>query len=583
MVPAAEDLNLARTGKHMRFLLLIATLSSTFWLVAQDKVSLSINPGTAEVGETFEISVTSSKVGTIDFGTMPNEFLQDYAVQQGSSQHQDPSGKTVIQHYYTISGVIKKPGNYSFGPVTLTHGNITDVSNTVVINIRPKVKMKGGNISSRQLRDPAFGTIEVNKTNLYEGEPLLVRAKIYARYKPTHINNYVAYEMDGALIKHPIGHNQQLKTIVEQFNGENLYSIEYDKNILFPTSVGKVKIDPYRMNLHQGYQNFPLESGAVTINISPLPANPPNDFVGAVGTFTVKRELPEKKFNQGDVVTMIVTISGVGNLHNITAPHLNLPKGFTVYGDPVIVEDISIGVRGAEGKISYEYNIEVTAEGATSLPGTSITYFDPDVERYITTESGADSLDINPVDGIGDDIEDDKSDKRTDELIVQEFNPRSNTGHETLGTFYDSAAFWGGISLPIASAFFFLLFVKSRKQTEERKVEKQIKTAQSAALSASLLAVRAAASNDDSMAFYDALDKALRAVFAAHMKRSGEMVSKQEIFNHANSLDADLKEKTAALFENIEVARFSFGSDNHKRNEDLQTLETIVSSLKLKK
>eukprot|EP00353_Schmidingerella_taraikaensis_P005203 CAMPEP_0185593462 /NCGR_PEP_ID=MMETSP0434-20130131/71544_1 /TAXON_ID=626734 ORGANISM="Favella taraikaensis, Strain Fe Narragansett Bay" /NCGR_SAMPLE_ID=MMETSP0434 /ASSEMBLY_ACC=CAM_ASM_000379 /LENGTH=58 /DNA_ID=CAMNT_0028220047 /DNA_START=1 /DNA_END=173 /DNA_ORIENTATION=+ len=58
--------------------------------------------------------------------------------------------------------------------------------------------MQGGQITSRQLRDPAFGTIEVNKTSLYEGEPLLIRAKIYARYKPTHINNYVAYEMDGA-------------------------------------------------------------------------------------------------------------------------------------------------------------------------------------------------------------------------------------------------------------------------------------------------------------------------------------------------------------------------------------------------
>jgi hypothetical protein len=566
----------------MRALFFITSLLSTFCLLAQDKVSLSINPGTAEVGETFEISVKSSKVGTIDFSHMPDEFLQDYAIQQGSSQHKGTNGKTVVQYYYTISGIIKKAGNYTFGPVTLTHGSKTFVSNTATINVSPKVKMKGGHITSRQLRDPAFGIIEVNKISLYEGEPLLVRAKIYARYKPTHVNSYQAYEMDGALIKHPIGNNQQLKMSIEQLNGESLYAIDYDKNILFPAAVGKVKIDPYKLNLHQGYQNFPLESGEITVNIKPLPANPPKDFVGAVGTFAVSREIPETRFNQGDVIKMIVTISGIGNLHNITEPQLNLPKGYTIYGDPVISEHISIGVRGAEGKISYEYNIEVAASGITALPPTHITYFDPDQDRYITTETTEDSLNIKEIAGMVVDNTDDGSDKRTNEIIVQEFNPRENNGNIAQGKIYGSIAFWGGVTLPLASAFFFLFFVKSRENVEERKVEKQRKNAQSAALSTQLQAVRIAAKGNDNGDFYDALDKALRGTYAAHMKRQDEVVSKQEILSHAGAVDADLKVKTAALFSNIEIAKFSFGSDTNKRNEDLQTLEAIITNLKSK-
>ena len=77
----------------MRILLFIATLSSTCWLFAQNKVNLSINPGTAEVGETFEITVTSSKSGNVDFGMLPDEFVQDYAIQQGTSQYQASNGK----------------------------------------------------------------------------------------------------------------------------------------------------------------------------------------------------------------------------------------------------------------------------------------------------------------------------------------------------------------------------------------------------------------------------------------------------------------------------------------------------------
>lgn len=567
----------------MRFLLFIATLSSTCWLFAQNKVNLSINPGTAEVGETFEVTVTSTKSGNVDFGDLPDEFVQDYSVQQGSYYDKAGNGKMTAQHYYTISGIIKKPGNYTFGPVMVTSGNKTYPSNTVVINISQKVKMKGGHITSRQLRDPAFGTIEVNKTTIYEGEPLLVRAKIYARYKPTHINNYQAYDMDGALLKHPVGNNGQLKTVVEQYHGENLYAVDYDKNILFPSTVGKVKIESYKLNLHQGYQNFPLESGTVTVNILPLPGNPPKDFIGGVGTFQVSRELQETKFDQGDVITLTLKVSGVGNLHNITEPQLNLPKGFSQYGDPQITEEFSIGVRGSEGTITYEYNIEVVASGQTTLPPTTITYFDPLLKKYVTTESSEDSLDIKPVAGVVADNTDDNSDKRTKELIVQEFNPRENGGSIAPGSFFGTGLFWGGVSIPLTSAFLFLFFVKSRKRSEELKEEKQRKNAQSAAMSEKLQAVYATSKGSDTAAFYDALDKALRTAYSLALNKQGEVVTKQDIMNHADHLGNDLKEKTSTLFSNIEVAKFSFGSDSVKQQEDLKLLESIMSALKIKK
>lgn len=567
----------------MQYLLGIASLFFACFVIAQNKVNLSINPSTAEVGETFEISVTSSEVGTIDFGDMPDEFLQDYAVQQGSAQHQAPNGKVTVQHYYTISGIIKKPGNYTFGPITLTRGNQTYVSNTAIINISPKVKMRGSHVSSRQLRDPAFGTIEVNKMKLYEGEPLLVRAKLYARYKPTHVNNYVAYEMDGALIKHPLGNNSQLKPIIEQFHGENIYTIDYDKNILFPTAVGKVKIEPYKMNLHQGYQSFPLISSGLTVNILPLPANPPKDFIGAVGDFSVSRELPETSFNQGDVIKMIVSVEGIGNLHNITPPQLNLPKGFTIYGDPVITEEYSFGVHGSEGHISYEYNIEVTASGATSLPPTTITFFDPDQEKYITTETSDDSLSIKPGVGFDENDAEDDNDKRTNELIVQEFSPRDNSGSVYPGTIFGSGIFWGGVTFPLATAFLFLLFVKNKRSSEQRRIEKQRKTAQSVALSEKLQAVRESVNSADKSEFYNALDKALRGVFAVAIQKENQVVSKKEILTYAESVSETLREKTSALFSSAEISKFSFGSDNDMRNEDLKAMEEIVTALKLKK
>lgn len=567
----------------MQQLLVIISFFITCSLFSQSKVRLSVNPVTAEVGETFEITISSTEVGTIDFGEMPEEFLQDYAVQQRSSQHTDPSGKTAIEHYYTISGIIKKPGNYTFGPVTLTHGNKTYVSNTAVISISPKVRMLGGPVTSRQLRDPAFGTIEVNKSRLYEGEPLMVRAKIYARYKPTHINNYQAYEMDGVLIKHPIGQNNQLKPIIEQFHGENVFALDFDKNIVFPTAVGKVKINSYKLNLQQDYQSFPVESSSLSVNILPLPSNPPNDFIGGVGDFAIQREIPEKSFNQGDVVKMMVTISGIGNIHNTSPPNLNLPKGFKVYGDPVSTEEFSFGVNGSQGKITYEYNIEVTASGTTLLPATSITYFDPRQEKYITISSAQDSLDIEPGDGFLVETPLETNEQRTKELIVQKFTPRDNAGEAEPGDLYGTNIFWGGISFPFAAAFLFLLFVKSRRQKEEYQAENHRKNMRSAAIAAQIQATKDAKHTGDSNAFYSALEKTLRSIYAIQMQKEDTVCSKEEIIAYAETISKALKTDTEKLFSHAEVARFSFGSDTDQRQEDLQILESIIQTLKATK
>jgi len=566
----------------MRVILGIASVLVTCFVCAQNKVHLSVNPSTAEVGETFEISITSTEVGTIDFGEMPDEFLQDYAIQQGSSQHQSNNGQLTTQYYYTISGIIKKPGKYTFGPVTLTRVNKTYVSNEASIEIKPKIKMRGSNITALQMRDPAFGSIEVNKLKLYEGEPLLVRAKIYARYKPTHIKNYLAYEMDGALVRHPIGSHGHLKPFIERLNGENFYAFDYDKNVLFPTAVGTVKVEPFKLSLYKDYNSFPITSSSLSVQILPLPANPPADFIGAVGDFTVNREIPETSFDQGDVIKMIVNVEGSGNLHNISAPQLSLPKGFSVYGDPAVTEEYSFGLRGSEGRIRYEYNIEVTASGATSLPPTSITFFDPNQEKYITVETHEDSLNIKPGKGFdGDDPQDDG--KRTNELIVQEFSPRDNSGSAKPGTFFGSGVFWGGVSLPLATAFLFLLFVKTRKNSEKRKEEKLKRNAKTEAITSKLRAAKALVNSNDTRAFYDALDKTLRVAFAIQMHQEDQAVSKQDILKHAASISESFKNKVSSLFANAEIAKFSFGSNLDTREKDLKTLEEVIHTLKSKK
>lgn len=568
----------------MNRFVLISFLISAFSSVSQQKVDLSIEPATAEIGETFEITITSSIAGNIDFGNLPNEFLQDNTIRQGTQQQTDLSGNRYVAHYYSITGIIKKPGNYTFGPVIVTSSNKSYVSNTAVINISPKVKMKSGVVTNAQFRDPAFGVIEVNKTTLYEGEPLLIRGKVYARYNPSHINNYDSYDINGAIVKYPIGNGSSFKTRIVNFRGEDFYALDNDKNIIFPTGVGRVTIDPFKLNLHQGIQSFPIESSPLSITVLSLPPNPPKDFIGAVGDFSVSRKIPEKKFEQGDVIKMLVEVSGSGNLHNITIPQLNLPKGFTIYGDPVITENYSMGVRGSEGSITYEFNVEVTVAGKTSLPSMSITYFDPEQEKYIQVTTESDSLQIKASKEYEQFANDQNNEHRTEELIVQEFNPRENSGNVKPGDIYGTGLFWGGVSIPILSAFLFLFFIKGRENAEEKAAEKAKKTKRSSAINENLISARNAVSVSDSKAFYDALEKTLRSSFTGAMtNREAKILSKQEMIEFAQVVGVDFKTKVQKLLEECEIAKYSFGHHDDLRPVHLKELEEIVQQLSKKK
>ena len=50
--------------------------------------------------------------------------------------------------------------------------------------------MSNGLISAKMLSDPAFGVVQTSKSVIYEGEPVVIGAKIYSKFQPTNIYNY---------------------------------------------------------------------------------------------------------------------------------------------------------------------------------------------------------------------------------------------------------------------------------------------------------------------------------------------------------------------------------------------------------
>jgi len=562
-------------------LLSISSLLVIFCSYAQKKVELTINPTSVEVGETFSITVTSTVDGTLNFDKVPSSFVQDYNIHQGSNREIDyNTGNVKIVHFYSFTGIITKSGKFTFGPAYITKGSKSYPSNSATINIGKRVPMSSGSVSAQQLQDPAFGLIEVNKKTIYEGEPLLISAKVYAKYNPSHVGVYKSYGVPGTTIKHPIGNTTSFKKSIEKFKGVEYYSFSYDKNVIFPSGIGSFQVDPFKMNLHQGYQNFPLVSNGFNITILPLPANPPSDFIGAVGDFRVDREIDAKSIKQGDVIKMTIAVAGIGNLQNIIEPSLNLPKGFTVYGDPVITENFSVGLHGTEGEIVYEYNIEVRKSGDITLPASTISFFNPSKKKYIQATSNEVQLSIEKNDNYI--VHETTLDEEKDtELVIHRSKIKEKVDLVNIDSFYGTGAFWGGIGAPILASFLFVLFARRKDKSEDKAVIKRQKAEKDAVFKEYVSIAKSLMESGSDSEYYSHIENALRKAFEIDMEfEEDRLITKNDISSFIEkTYNSSLNNSVSEIFNTCEQSKYGFASTNTSRKEIIDQLKEIVSKL----
>ena len=544
---------------------------------------LTVTPKDAEVGENIVITVETNVKGEILLDNLPSTF--SYGASSGGQMYQRmdyATGKVITYYSVSQSGVITKPGNYKIGPAFVKSRGNAYASNSVSIRVNKKTPMSNGIVSLKMLNDPAFGIVQTSKSVIYEGEPLVVAAKIYAKYQPTNIYNYNSFVQTKALESHSLSRSVRLKVHEEIFKGINYYAFEHDKHVIFPLGTGNFDLGPYSVDVLQGNNGFSVTSNNIVLKIKPLPPNPPADFIGGVGVFTISRKLDTNQIKQGDVFVMMIIIEGAGNIQNIIEPKLNLPKGFVIYGDPVITENITFGARGAEGIMSYEYNVQVSLHGNLSLPGTSVSYFDPNAEKYVQVSSNDHSIAVKRdekfiTSGTGDGT-------NTNEAMIETIpDLRMKKDVRNTNTIYGSTGFWSGVGVPIMCALFFLAFSRRREKSADEIEARQVIRQKDKQLSDYFQKSKDLLTSDDNDAFFSSIEAGLRKAFEVKMNvQQDRIIGKNEIFDFLNeSNQTKLSEKVKNLFRTCEESRYAFGTMDAIRQPALADLETILNTLKL--
>ena len=361
-------------------------------------VKLEVDQLKITLGNELIITVKSNIEGeiTIDF---PSEFVRGYNVMSGMEQVVDYNTGTVNTiSYYSQNGSFKKTGNFVVGPAYIKRGKHVYKSNVVQVSVqKERIDHGNGSVTVKQLKQLAFGTIEVNKYSVYEGEPLIIQSKVYSRFAPTSIEDYQSYKIDQGIEKYSLEQAKNLTARKEIVKGVEMYAVTTDKNLIFPSGNGNLQINPFKLVLRQNYDGLAVVSTGTTVTVKSLPDNAPNSFIGFVGTLDAKCKYSGSCDKKGDVLTLEVVLSGKGNLHNVEAPVLDLSEGLIQFGKPSVSEEFTFGPQGADGKVIYTYRLQATNPLKKSINPLEISYFNPEKAAYVTLSlEGFKSTEIQP-------------------------------------------------------------------------------------------------------------------------------------------------------------------------------------------
>ncbi|MBQ1881956.1 MAG: protein BatD [Bacteroidales bacterium] len=252
-----------------------------------------------------------------------------------------------------------------------------------------------------------FLRMSLNKTKVVKGEPIIATLKIYTR------SNIRAFED----IKWPVFNGfwsqeteapQNLNFTREKVGNQIYQSAVIRRYMLMPQQTGTLTIDPSEMVCQVEVLSRPqrsrsilddlfdmdsyslvkkrLSTGKITVHVSDIPSGAPSSFGGGVGKLSMNVRLTKDSLNANEAASLIIELSGSGNLNLLENPSVVLPSDFERY-DAKSTNSFSMGADGYSGKKTIEYPFIPRGEGVYEIPPVQYSYFDLSQRRYLTLNS----------------------------------------------------------------------------------------------------------------------------------------------------------------------------------------------------
>ncbi len=382
-------------------------------------------PDVVAVNEQFNVTfIIEGEKSPSDFQwSVGEDFQLVWGPQKGSSSSiQIINGKRSSSHQTTFTYILipKSTGTFQLPVATavLSGDRISSTQATIQVvsdGASPSQssgqngggKSSGGQTSSSNTGDISssdlFMRLSLSRSEVVIGEPITATLKIYQRANVVGFENAKLPTFNGFWSQ-----ETYVPTNIE-FKRESLDDKIYNtavlrSYVLIPQQSGTITIDPAELVCLVNIRTAPSASSSlfdrffqdeyrtirkrvttpvVKVRVNPLPAGQPASFGGGVGNFGISARLTTDNLKTHDAASLVITVSGRGNVALLEEPTVKFPPDFEVY-DTKTTENTDKSNGGTSGSKSFEYPFIPRSHGDFTIDPVEYSYYDVNAGKYVT-------------------------------------------------------------------------------------------------------------------------------------------------------------------------------------------------------
>jgi BatD DUF11 like domain len=328
----------------------------------------------------------------------PNLQIQNYGT---STQASWVNGQSTIIQSYNFSVTATEPGVYTIPALSAVVAGQTLTTQPLQLRV---VKPTAPPVAAVQSgSEPVFLRLLLPKKEVYVGESVVAQVQIYIRNGlPVSSFQPTGFPAEGFNIGKQVEGQHRLVQV-----GQSVYTMIPLSVVLRAIKAGTMTLGPYTARAVLGsndpfdmffgrggqQQQLSLTSESETVKLLPLPGeNAPQDFTGAVGSYTMHVTAGPTNVAVGDPITVRVQVSGHGWLDAVTLPAQTAWRDFNTYPPTAKVQlTDNLGLQGTK---TFEEVVAPQNADVRALPPVTFSFFDPDRKAYRTLEQPAIPLEV---------------------------------------------------------------------------------------------------------------------------------------------------------------------------------------------
>ena len=426
----------------MKRLLYVAAFLLMAFFQASGQNAIRVEaPDVVAVNEQFNVTfIIEGEKSPSDFQwSQGNDFQLVWGPQKGSSSSiQIINGKRSSSHQTTFTYILipKSTGTFQLPAATAKLSGDRIASSPVSVQVvsdggsSSQSSAQGGSGSSKSGKQAAssgeissgdlFLRLSLSRSEVVIGEPITATLKIYQRV------NVVQFESPKFPTFNGFWSQETYVPTNIEFKRESLDDKIYNtavlrSYVLIPQQSGTITIDPSELVCVVNVRTAPSSSNSIfdsffqddyrtirkrvttapiKVKVNPLPAGQPVSFGGGVGNFGISARLTTDKLKTHDAASLIITISGRGNVALLEEPKVSFPPDFEVY-DTKTTENTDKSNGGISGSKSFEFPFIPRSHGDFTIEPVEYSYYDVNAGKYVTLRT--DPMQIKVAKGKGGD------------------------------------------------------------------------------------------------------------------------------------------------------------------------------------